>query len=111
MVYLDFEEVRRRINLAFVLQQLSYKPAGYAAKACYGPCPLQCCSSVGKRFWRRCCSFDLETNKWMCHACKKGGNQLDLFAQKHGVTVYDAALRLCHLAFIVPPAKAVSGPR
>lgn len=95
MPFVDFREVRRLVPIAKVLELIGYKSVGIAEKSVYGPCPLSCCSSLGKRFYRRCCSVDLESNVWFCHACKRGGHQLDLYALAKNLTVYEAATRLC----------------
>jgi hypothetical protein len=94
MPYIDFEEVKANVTIRQVCDALQWKPSGGNAHTWYGPCPLHCSNHVGQRYLRRCCSIDLAQNRWYCHKCKKGGNQLDLFAQARKLSLYEAALVL-----------------
>jgi hypothetical protein len=103
--YIDFSELRQRIKISRVLHEIQYRAVWSTPSRAFGPCPLHCCPSVGPRFWRRCCSFDLEADLWFCHNCKLGGNALDLYARVRHLTVYHAALELCRILEIPVPTR------
>ena len=40
--------------------------------------------------------MNLRTDRYYCHQCKSHGNQLELYAAVENITVYQAAVDLCH---------------
>jgi DNA primase len=54
-----------------------------------GPCPVHNGDSP------RAFHADLKKNVWHCFSrCQKGGNQIDLVAQKEGISIREAGLKL-----------------
>lgn len=88
MPLIDYAQARERVSLYDVLTLLGYPPLRKFAGQTYGFCPLGC---KGRP---RCCSFNLDKHLWHCHQCGKGGNQLDLYAERRGMTLFQGTVCL-----------------
>src|SRR5262245_13749307 len=97
MHYIDFRELRKAVPLARVLAVLGYEGLRGQGAQRYGPCPLGCNMHV------RCASFNLDEGLWHCHACRRGGNQLDLYMFCEQVPLYYAAIQLCKVSGVPVP--------
>lgn len=106
MPYIDYRALRDQLRIDRVLYEIGYRATRVTPTTAYGPCPLRCCSAVGTRFYRRCCSINFVENIWFCHECKRGGNALDLFARAKNMTPYYAAQELCRLLEIPLPLRS-----
>lgn len=89
--WVNFAEVREKVSLRDVLLHY-YGVSTWTTQTetkLVGPCPVHGGDSP------RAFHADLTKNIWHCFSkCKKGGNQLDLVAQKEDISIRDAALRL-----------------
>jgi putative transposase len=96
---IDFAAVRAAVTLAAVLQLLGFQPRSSRGTQQRGPCPLHGSTSGTSR----CFSADLELNAFHCFKCGHSGNALDLWAEANQLSLYDAAIDLCHrLALPLP---------
>lgn len=97
MPAIDYARVREQVSLRQVLNLIHYQAHRWFAGRCYGPCPMACST------YPRCCSFEFSRNLWMCHRCKRGGNQLDLYAHWSDMGLFVATRHLCdHLGIELP---------
>ena len=97
---IDYRALRAVVSLGQVLELLRFQPVNRQARKVRGPCPIHDPNGKGER---RCFSADLETNRFKCFGCGKGGNQLDLWRHARELPLYTAALELCDRAHIEPP--------
>jgi len=97
MPAIDYAAVRRQIPMSHVLQLLRYEPAIRRGAQLRGPCPLL--STCGARSF----SVHLKRDLFHCFSCHAGGNQLDLWADVHNLSLHQAAQHLCRLAGIAVP--------
>jgi len=95
--FIDYAKVREMVSLEQVLSLIQYRFLVKTKWRSYGQCPLKC--STGSRRG----SFYLAKNLWFCHACKRGGNQLDLYAAYTQQELYYATVQLCNRLGIIPP--------
>ena len=70
--------VHDEFGLGVVMHRQSYKR---------GPCPI--CHGGGER--PRCFAWDFDKCSFYCHACKKGGDALELVKLLKGCSVIEAA--------------------
>lgn len=87
---IDFAAVRASVSLLDVLKLLEMQPLRRRGDRLRGPCPFGCTGSP------RDFAGYLETDRYWCFCCRRGGNQLELWADIHGIRVYEAAQDLCH---------------
>lgn len=99
MMGIDYAMVRRSVAMSRVLELLGFTPVRRGGKQLRGPCPVHRSGSPQSRSF----SVNLATNAFRCFTCGACGNQLDLWRQVHGLTLYDAALDLCHRAQVPVP--------
>ncbi len=99
MSSIDFAALRAEVPMAKVLELLNYEPRATQGDQLRGACPVHGSTSTTSRIF----SVNLARNNFQCFKCKVEGNQLDLWAQVHELTVYDAALDLCSKLGIEPP--------
>ena len=108
--FVDFKAVKAAVSMLRVLEHYgfaaSFKRTGNSLS---GPCPLH--NGQNPTQFR----VSLDRNCWNCFGtCNGGGNVLDFVAQKEGVTVREAALKLCEwfeLPVTERPARASSRER
>ena len=89
--FVDFKAVKAAVTMPQVLEHYglaeSFKPTGNSLS---GPCPLH--HGQNRTQFR----ISLEKNYWNCFGtCNSSGNILDFVTCKEGVTVREAALKLC----------------
>jgi len=74
-----------------VLEMIEFEPLAVRGDQLRGPCPLPECPHHDRR------EFSVHRTKsvFYCFTCKKGGNQLDLWAAVQKLPIYDAAKDLC----------------
>lgn len=87
----DFNVLRAEISMEDVLNQLGFKPTTLDANQLHGPCPVHGSTSTASRSF----SVNLEKRRYYCHKCESKGNQLELWAAVHKLSIYDAAIDLC----------------
>jgi hypothetical protein len=96
---IDFAAVRAAISMAVVLQLLGFQANSTRGAQQRGPCPLHGSTSGTSRSF----SASLDLNAFRCFKCGRSGNALDLWAQAHNQTPYDAAVDLCERLHIPLP--------
>ena len=94
---IDFAAVRAAVSLRDVLNLLEFHPTRRTKRDLRGPCPFGCGGSP------RDFAAYLETNSYDCFSCRRGGNQLELWARLQRLRIYDAAKDLCHRLGIEVP--------
>ena len=99
MPSIDFAELRAQVTMGQVLELLCYEPHTKSGGQVRGPCPIHGSTSKTSRIF----SANLQRNVFQCFKCEAQGNQLDLWAQVHDLSLYDAALDLCSKLNIDPP--------
>lgn len=104
---IDYAAARAAIPLARVLELLAFEPTAVRGSQLRGRCLLPDCGSASKR----CFTANLELNAWYCHACKRGGNQLQLWQLLQQRRLYPSTLSLCRAANIAVPRRRISTPR
>lgn len=91
MAGVDFNALRSVITMEQVLNQLGFKPTGRSGDQLRGPCPIHGSTSPESRTF----SVNLGTRRYYCHKCQSKGNQLELWAAVHRLSIYEAAVDLC----------------
>jgi DNA primase len=105
---IDYRAVRRQIPMQRVLDLIGYRATFRRGQQLRGPCPLHATEPSHPR----CFSVDLTTGLFRCFFCGAQGNQLDLWAKLHSLSLYTAALDLCHHAAVrIPPIDHKSAAR
>jgi transposase InsO family protein len=99
---IDFAAIRALVTMAAVLDLLGFRPSSSQGAQQRGPCPLHG-STTGTS---RCFSANLDEQMFHCFKCGCSGNALDLWAKAKRLSVYDAAVDLCHRLGIRLPLLA-----
>jgi DNA primase len=94
---IDFAAVRERISILDVLRLLEVQPLPRRGDRLRGLCPWGCSHDP------RAFVVNVATNKFYCHVCRHSGNQLDLWSETQGLTIFDAARDLCQRLNIPVP--------
>jgi len=95
----DFNVLRTEITMEEVLNQLGFQATSRSGSQLHGPCPIHGSTSLRSRTF----SVNLATGRYYCHKCHSRGNQLELWAAVHKLSLYEAAVDLCRaLAREVP---------
>ena len=89
---IDFNRLRAEITMEQVLKQLGFTPTSRSGPQWHGPCPVHRSTSQRSRTF----SVNVNTGRYYCHKCHSKGNQLELWAAVTGLTIYPAAIDLCH---------------
>jgi len=101
MPNLDYRALRAQLPIQAVLELLNYVPQQIRGDQWRGPCPLH-----GERAQNRsesCFAVNVRKQVFFCHRCRRGGNQLDLWAAATQLPLYQAALGLCQRLRLAPP--------
>ena len=99
---IDFAAVRASITIAHVLALLAFTPRSDHAGQQRGPCPLH-----GQARGTACCfSVNTHAHTFHCFKCGRSGNALELWAAAQRLSIYDAAIDLCHRLSIPLPMLA-----
>ncbi len=88
----DFDVLREEITMRQVLDLLGFEPSGVSGDQLRGPCPVHGSSSDRSRSF----SVNLTKGRYYCFKCNSKGNQLQLWAAVHRLSVYQAAVDLCN---------------
>jgi len=91
MAGVDFNVLRNEIKMEQVLEQLHFERVSQSGGQLRGPCPVHGSSNPSSRTF----SVNMDTSRYYCHKCKSNGNQLELWAAVHGLSIYEAAIDLC----------------
>ena len=98
----DFNVLRSEISMEQVLNQLGLQPTGRTDQQLYGYCPIHESSSTRSQPF----SVILTSGRYYCHKCHSDGNQFELWAAVKNLSVYDAAIDLCHARTTRSPLAA-----
>ena len=95
----NFPAVQSLVPMAKVLELIGFVATGVRGDQLHGPCPIHRSKSPRSR------SFSVHRTKGVCkcHRCGFSGNQIQLWAELHGKTVYEAAVDLCRQAGVEVP--------
>lgn len=96
MSWLDYAAIREQIPIRRVLELLDWQPTLRRGPQWRGPCPLSCCQST------RGFSVHLSRDLFRCFDCRRGGNQLDLWAAATDQPLHPATRDLCERLGIAP---------
>jgi DNA primase len=94
---IDFAALRAGIAIVDVLALLDFQPVRRKGKRLRGLCPMQC-SQDPHAF-----VANVATHRYYCHSCHRYGNQLELWSDTQGLTIFDAAKDLCRRLNIPVP--------
>jgi len=95
MPSIDFKSIREQVPIDQVLDLLAYEPFSRQGDQLRGPCPVHDLQSpLAQSNRSRVFSVNLSKNAFQCFRCSAHGNQLDLWAAVHGLTIYQAAIDL-----------------
>ena len=89
---IDFNVLRNEITIEQVLDLLGFKPSSVSGDQLRGPCPVHGSSSDQSRSF----SVNVTKGRYYCFTCNSKGNQLELWAAVHRISVYQAAVDLCN---------------
>jgi DNA primase len=89
---IDYPALRRQIPIERVLALIGYSATSRRGQQLRGECPFQ----TAEASHRGCFSVHLGNGLFRCFHCGAQGNQLDLWAQWRGLSLYHAAIDLCH---------------
>jgi len=91
MPAIDFAEVRARIPLADVLNAIGFVPCARSGDQLRGLCPIHRSAAKTSRSF----SANLKRHVYKCFKCGSQGNQLDLYANVTGLSLFETAIALC----------------
>jgi hypothetical protein len=86
-----FAEVRARVTMAEVLGLIGVVPRETAGAQVRGPCPVHHSATPSSRSF----SANLRLHIYRCFKCGSSGNHLDLYASATGLSLFEAAVKLC----------------
>jgi hypothetical protein len=89
----DFNVLRREITMQQVLDVIGFRATYPDGDQLHGPCPVHGSTSKHSRAF----SVNLSEGRYYCHKCESHGNQFALYAAVGNITVYQAAVTLCHV--------------
>jgi len=96
---IDYRQLRERIPMSQVLELLGFQPRRQNREQLRGPCPIHGSSDPRSDIF----AVHLGKQAYYCHGCHASGNQLDLWAAVHKLSLHPAAFDLCRAAHIDPP--------
>ena len=96
---IDYRAVRRQVPMERVLQLIDYRAASCRGTRLRGACPFHPTQLSPDR----CFSVEVAKGLFRCFHCGAQGNQLDLWAQLHRLTLHNAARNLCQRAGVGIP--------
>jgi len=88
---IDFKAVRAAVPMEDVLELLEFEPRERRGDERRGACPVH--RSEGAKSRAFC--VNVARQSYQCFKCGSKGNQLDLWAEAHGLSLYAAAIDLC----------------
>ena len=103
---IDYAALRAQIPMSQVLEQLGFGPLRGRSPQLHGHCPLRHCPAVfPPRF-----SVNLQRHVYRGFACGSAGNQLDLWAAAHQLSLPAAAVHLCRVTETPVPRRQTASP-
>jgi DNA primase len=90
---IDFNRLRSETTMEQVLEQLGFQPSSRSGNHLHGPCPIHGSTLAMSRSF----SVNLDNGRYYCHKCHSHGNQLELWAAVHQLSIYEAAADLCRV--------------
>jgi len=90
MPLINLQNLRQQVSIRQVLDLMAYEPLSRRGDQLRGPCPVHDSQSPRSRIF----SVNLSMNAYQCFSCGSRGNQLDLWAAVHDLTIYQAAVDL-----------------
>ena len=94
MPRIDFRAVRSQVPIEFVLELLGFIALRRRGDELHGRCLLADCHR-GAPGRDHAFAVNVRKGVYQCFRCCRCGNVLDLWAQVHGIGVYETALELC----------------
>jgi len=88
----DFNVVRAEITMQQVLDEIGFRVTHKSGDQLRGPCPVHGSTSKHSRAF----SVNVSEGRYYCHKCSSHGNQLELYAAVKDLSIYQAAIDLCH---------------
>lgn len=104
---LDYPAIRRQISIRQVLELLDHQPTTQSGHRWRGRCPLAAHSGHATL---RHFAVDVEHHLFYCFACRRGGNQLDLWVAATNLPLHAATLDLCRRLDIEPATLPITQP-
>ncbi len=98
---IDYEALRAQVPMSQVLELLGFRPLRGRSPQLRGHCPLRNCLPVFPPKF----SVNLQRHLYHCFACGSGGNQLDLWAAVHQLSLPKAAVHLCRVTGMPVPRR------
>ena len=105
MTSVDYAAVRAAISIDLVLELIDFTPTERRGVQLRGPCPIHGSQSARSRSF----SVNLDKNAFRCFGCGAQGNQLDLWAKVHQLSLAQAACELCTRANVPLPRRSPPG--
>ena len=90
---IDFNVLRAEITMEAELNELGFQPTSRSGDQLHGTCLVHGSTSPHSRTF----SVNLATGRCYCHKCHSRGNQLELWAAVHKLSLYEAAVDLCRV--------------
>ncbi len=88
---IDFNRLRRQINMTQVLELLGFECTRRRGEQWYGYCPLHPSESK----YRRAFSVNVALGCYCCHKCGSRGDQFRLWVEANEMPLYQATIDLC----------------
>ena len=106
----DFAAVKQLVSMEKVLDLIGWRPRWHEGKERRGPCPVHKSSNPDSR------SFAAAAEGWFCHSCKRGGDQVSLYAAVQQLDALAAAVEMCerlglNVPYLPRPARQPRKPR
>ena len=105
---LDYPAIRQQISIQQVLKLLGYQPAKRSGHHLRGRCPIV--EHPQHSGQHRCFAVELQRDLFYCFACRRGGNQLDLWVAATSLPLHAATLNLCQQLNIKPATLPITQP-
>ena len=90
----DYAAIREQVPIRRVLELLDWQPTLHCGPQWRVPCPLSGSPSFGPPA-TRCFSVHVPRSLLRCFNCRRGGNQLDLWAAATNQPLHPTTLNLC----------------
>jgi len=85
----DFLAIKQLVSVEKVLELIRWRPRWIEGKERRGPCPVHRSTNPDSR------SFAASVEGWYCHTCKRGGDQVSLYAAVYELQPLAAAVEMC----------------
>lgn len=99
---LDYRDLKVRIRLKDLLEELGWQSIEGRGAQLRGPCPLPACqsrkSNKSQASEARSFSVNIEQNIYRCFRCSSSGSVLDFWRSYRAMALYEAAKELTTLS-------------